>query len=274
MPEEKTLSETPQCIIDQQGDVLDLVYERPHTMTDTRLHFCPGCGHSTAHKLIAEVIQEMNIQSEVIGVAPVGCAVFAYDYLNIDWQEAAHGRATAVATGIKRCNPDKYVFTYQGDGDLAAIGTAETIHSINRGENILIVFINNAVYGMTSGQMAPTTLEGMKTTTSPFGRDVHKVGWPIKVSELVAPLPGALYVTRQAVHTPNYARKAKKAIMNAFKYQKLHAGACLVEIVSNCPSNWKMNPVDTMKFVDEHMLKYYPLGDVKLPPKELISKID
>ena len=274
MPEEKIKQETPQCIIDEQGDVLDLIYERPHTLTDTKFHFCPGCGHSTVHKLIAEVIQEMNIQSDVIAVAPVGCAVFAYDYLDIDWQEAAHGRATAVATGIKRFHPDKYVFTYQGDGDLAAIGTAETIHSINRGENFMIIFINNAVYGMTSGQMAPTTLEGMATTTSPFGRDVHNVGYPIKVAELVSQLPGALYVTRQAVHTSNYVRKAKKAIMNGFKYQKLHAGTSLIEIVSNCPSNWKLNPVETMKFIDDKMLKYFPLGDIKVPPKELISKLD
>ena len=273
MPEEKITLETPQCIIDSDGDELDLIYERPYTMTDTPLHFCPGCGHSTVHKLIAEVIQELNIQSEVIGIAPVGCAVFAYDYLDIDMQEAAHGRATAVATGIKRCLPDKYVFTYQGDGDLAAIGTAETIHCINRGENILIIFINNGVYGMTSGQMAPTTLAGMKTTTSPYGRDIKSVGSPIKVAELVSQLPGALYVTRQAVHTPNLVRKAKKAILNGFKYQKLNAGTSLVEIVSNCPSNWKMTPVETIKFLDEEMLKYYPLGDVKLPPKELTSKI-
>ena len=271
MTEEKELLETPQCIQDADGTMMDLIYERPDTLTDARMHYCPGCGHSTAHKLLAEVVLELGIQEDVIGVAPVGCSVFAYDYLNMDMQEAAHGRATAVATGIKRCLPDKYVFTYQGDGDLAAIGTAETIHCINRGENILIVFINNGVYGMTSGQMAPTTLEGMKTTTSPYGRDVSLVGQPIKVSELIAPLPGAFYVTRQAVHTPALARKAKKAIMNGFKYQKLKKVLSFVEIVSNCPSNWKMTPLQSMDFINDHMLKYYPLGDIKLPSQENLA---
>jgi 2-oxoglutarate/2-oxoacid ferredoxin oxidoreductase subunit beta len=214
------------------------------------------------------VIQELGIQDNVVGVAPVGCSVFAYDYLHIDWQEAAHGRATAVATGIKRCLPDKYVFTYQGDGDLAAIGTGETIHCINRGENIMVIFINNGVYGMTSGQMAPTSLEGMKTTTSPYGRNVHTMGYPIKVSELIAPLPGAFYVTRQSVHTPNAVRKTKKAMMNGFEYQKLGKGTSFIEIVSNCPSNWKMTPVQANQFLENEMLKYYPLGDVKVPSKD------
>lgn len=275
MTEEKNLTEEkPECLEEIDLEGYELVYERPDTLTDTRLHYCPGCGHSTAHKLIAEVIQELGIQDKTIGVAPVGCSVFAYDYLNIDWQEAAHGRATAVATGIKRFLPDRYVFTYQGDGDLAAIGTAETIHCINRGENILIIFINNGVYGMTSGQMAPTTLKGMKTTTSPYGRDVGHVGYPIKVSELIAPLPGAFYVTRVAVHTPAFARKAKKAIMNGFKYQKLGKGTSFVEVVSNCPSNWKMTPLQTMDFINNEMLKYYPLGDIKLPPKEALENLD
>jgi 2-oxoglutarate/2-oxoacid ferredoxin oxidoreductase subunit beta len=263
---------TPQCIVDGD-DTYDLVYEKSTVMTDTRLHYCPGCGHSTAHQIIAEVIKELDIQKDVIGVAPVGCSVFAYDYVNIDWQEAAHGRATAVATGIKRVRPDKYVFTYQGDGDLAAIGTAETIHCINRGENILIVFINNGVYGMTSGQMAPTSLEGMKTTTSPYGRDVHTMGYPMKMSELIAPLHGAFYVTRQAVHTPNAVRKAKKAIMNGFQYQKLKKGISFVEIISNCPSNWKMTPLQTVEFMDNQMLSYYPLGDVKVPSKEDLKEL-
>jgi 2-oxoglutarate ferredoxin oxidoreductase subunit beta len=272
MAEEKDLSiDIPVCGEEVNLDGYELVYERPHSLTGTRLHYCPGCGHSTAHKLIAEVIDELGIQDKTIGVAPVGCSVFAYDYLNIDMQEAAHGRATAVATGIKRFLPDKYVFTYQGDGDLAAIGTAETIHCINRGEKILIVFINNGVYGMTSGQMAPTTLKGMKTTTSPFGRDVGHVGYPIRVSELVAPLPGAFYVTRVAVHTPAYARRAKKAIMNGFKYQKLGLGTSFVEVISNCPSNWKMTPLQTLDFMEKEMLKYYPLGDVKVPPKEALE---
>jgi len=259
--------ETPPCIVEGE-DLYELVYEKPqYGLTETKLHYCPGCGHSTVHKLIAEVIEELGIQEETIGVAPVGCAVFAYDYLNIDMQEAAHGRATAVATGIKRVLPDKYVFTYQGDGDLAAIGTAETIHCINRGENIMIIFIDNAVYGMTSGQMAPTTLEGMKTTTSPYGRDVSLVGWPIRMSELIAPLKGAYYVTRQSVHTANNVRKTKKAIMNGFKYQQLKKGVSFIEIISNCPSNWKMTPVQSNKFIDSDMIKYYPLGDVKVPDK-------
>jgi 2-oxoglutarate/2-oxoacid ferredoxin oxidoreductase subunit beta len=257
----------PQCIVDGD-DTYELVYEKTTVMTDTRLHYCPGCGHSTAHKILAEVIQEMGIQDQVLGVAPVGCSVFAYDYVDIDWQEAAHGRATAAATGIKRCHPDKYVFTYQGDGDLAAIGTAETIHCINRGENIMIIFINNGVYGMTSGQMAPTSLEGMKTTTSPYGRDIRTMGSPIKVSELIAPLPGAFYVTRQAVHHPAAVRKTKKAIMNGFKYQKLNKGISFIEIVSNCPSNWKMTPLQTNDYIDNEMVKYYPLGDIKVPSKE------
>lgn len=275
MAEQKDLTaENQECLEVTDLEGYELVYERPTTLTETKLHYCPGCGHSTAHKLIAEVIDELGIQDKTIGVAPVGCSVFAYDYLNIDWQEAAHGRATAVATGIKRFLPDRYVFTYQGDGDLAAIGTAETIHCINRGENILIVFINNGVYGMTSGQMAPTTLKGMKTTTSPYGRDVGHVGYPIKVSELIAPLPGAFYVTRVAVHTPVLARKAKKAIMNGFKYQKLGKGTSFVEVISNCPSNWKMTPVQTMDFINDEMLKYYPLGDVKLPPKEALENLD
>ncbi|MGC8857965.1 MAG: thiamine pyrophosphate-dependent enzyme [Ignavibacteria bacterium] len=257
-----------RCIIEGE-DIYELIYEKPlTTLTETRFHYCPGCGHSTVHKLLAEVIEELGIQEEVIGVAPVGCAVFAYDYLNIDWQEAAHGRATAVATGIKRVLPDKYVFTYQGDGDLAAIGTAETIHCINRGENILIVFINNAVYGMTSGQMAPTTLAGMKTTTSPYGRNVSFAGMPLKMSELIAPLKGAFYVTRQSVHTPNNVRRLKKALINGFKYQQLKKGVSFIEVISNCPSNWKMTPVETNRFIETEMISYYPLGDIKVPGRE------
>ena len=263
---------TPQCIV-EGDDNYDLIYEKTSVMTDTRLHYCPGCGHSTAHKILAEVIQELGIQKDVIGIAPVGCSVFAYEYLHIDWQEAAHGRATAVATGVKRCLPDKYVFTYQGDGDLAAIGTGETIHCINRGENIMIIFINNGVYGMTSGQMAPTSLEGMKTTTSPYGRNVHTMGYPIRVSELIAPLPGAFYVTRQSVHTPNAVRKAKKAITNGFNYQKLGKGLSFIEIVSNCPSNWKMTPLQSNDFIETDMLKYYPVGDIKVPSKEDLENL-
>ena len=269
-PDEEVL--VPECATEE--DNWEQIYERPFTLTETRFHYCPGCGHSTVHKLIAEVIQEMDIQDKVIGVAPVGCAVFAYDYLDIDMQEAAHGRASAAATGIKRVLPEKYVFSYQGDGDLAAIGTAETIHTINRGENIMIIFINNAVYGMTSGQMAPTTLPNMKTTTSPYGRDVTKVGYPMKMSELISNLPGAFYVTRQSVHTAGNVRKTKKAIMNGFKYQKLGKGTSFVEIISNCPSNWKMTPLETNDFITNEMIKYYPLGDIKLPSKEDLKELE
>jgi 2-oxoglutarate ferredoxin oxidoreductase subunit beta len=202
----------------------NLVYRKPKTLTDTDLHYCPGCGHGVVHRLLMEVVEEMDIQDKVIGVAPVGCAVFAYHYMDIDMQEAAHGRATAVATGIIRVLPDKLVFTYQGDGDLAAIGAGETLHTCNRGENILIVFINNAIYGMTSGQMAPTTLPGMKTTTTPFGRDVKLTGYPLKITDLVAQLPGTYYVTRQAVNNASNVRKTKKAIQKAFQYLQQKKG--------------------------------------------------
>lgn len=243
----------------------NMVYTKPQTLIDVPMHYCPGCGHGTAHKILMEVVDEMDIQGETIGVAPVGCSVFAYHYLNIDMQQAAHGRACAVATGIKRMMPDKYVFTYQGDGDLAAIGTAETIHAANRGENILVIFINNGIYGMTSGQMAPTTLPGMYSTTSPYGRDVETMGYPLKIADLLALLPGVVYVTRQAVHTAGNVRKAKKAMKNAFEYQKRGLGFCLIEIVTNCPSNWKMEPLESNKFVEEKMIPYYPLGDIKKP---------
>lgn len=243
----------------------NIVYEKPHSLIDTEMHYCPGCGHGVAHRLLAEVIDEMGIQSETIGVAPVGCSVFAYNYIDVDMTEAAHGRASAAATGIKRVLPDKYVFSYQGDGDLAAIGTGETIHTCNRGENILIIFVNNGIYGMTGGQMAPTTLPGMKSTTSPFGRDVETMGYPLKITELVAALPGTYYVTRQSVHKPVNVRRTKKAIQKGFEYQKLKKGTCFIEIVSNCPSNWKMTPVESNKWLDSNMLPYYPLGDIKTP---------
>ena len=243
----------------------NLVYRRPKTLTDTELHYCPGCGHGVVHKLLMEVVDEMDIQSETIGVAPVGCSVFAYNYLNVDMQEAAHGRACAVATGIKRMQPDKYVFTYQGDGDLAAIGTGETIHAANRGENFTVIFINNGIYGMTSGQMAPTTIPGMVTTTTPFGRDVKVQGYPLKIADILAILPGTCYVTRQAVITPGQIRKTKKAMQKAFEYQKKKMGLSLIEIVSNCPSNWKMTPLESNKYVTDTMIPYYPLGDLKVP---------
>jgi 2-oxoglutarate ferredoxin oxidoreductase subunit beta len=244
---------------------MELVYQKPSTLTDTPLRYCPGCSHGVVHKLLMEVVDEMKIQDRTIGVAPVGCSVFAYDYMNIDMQEAAHGRASAVATGIKRILPDRYVFSYQGDGDLAAIGTAETIHTVNRGENILIVFINNAIYGMTGGQMAPTTLLGMVTSTTPFGREQQVMGYPLKITELLAQLPGAYYVTRQAVHTVNAVRKAKKAIRNAFVYQARRQGTCFIEVVSNCPSGWKMTPVEANDWLEKNMLPFYPLGDLKVP---------
>ncbi len=243
----------------------NLVYAKPTTLKDAAFHYCPGCGHSTVHKILAEVIQEMGIEGETIGVAPVGCSVFAYNYLNVDMEQAAHGRACACATAVKRLFPEKIVFSYQGDGDLAAIGTAETLHAANRGENILTIFINNGIYGMTSGQMAPTSLEGMITTTSPYGRDCDTMGYPLKISELLSHLPGVAYVTRQSVHTPSNVRKAKKAIKNAIEYQKKGLGYCLVEIVSNCPSNLKISALDANKFVEEKMIPFYPLGDIKVP---------
>ncbi|MGK9476145.1 thiamine pyrophosphate-dependent enzyme [Melioribacter sp. OK-6-Me] len=246
----------------------NLVYDRPKTLIDTPMHYCPGCGHGVAHRLIAEAIDELGIQEKTIGVAPVGCSVFAYNYLDIDMTEAAHGRASAVATGIKRMLPDKYVFSYQGDGDLAAIGTGETIHTCNRGENILIIFINNGIYGMTGGQMAPTTLVGMKSTTSPEGRVPEIMGNPLKITELIAQLPGVYYCARVAVNTPNNVRKAKKAILKGFQYQDHKKGLCFVEVVSNCPSNWKMTPVEANKWLEENMLHFYPLGELKVPENQ------
>jgi 2-oxoglutarate ferredoxin oxidoreductase subunit beta len=228
------------------------------------MHYCPGCGHGTTHRIIAEVIEEMGIQDKTIGIAPVGCSVLAYNYFNVDVQQAAHGRAPALATAIKRLKPDHYVFAYQGDGDLAAIGTAETIHACNRGENIVMIFVNNGIYGMTGGQMAPTTLEGMKTSTSPYGRDLTTMGNPLRITEILAHLPGTYYVTRQAVHTPNLVRKCKKAIRQAFENQKNMKGTSFVEIVSNCNSGWKLTPTAANKWLEEHMLPMYPLGDIKV----------
>jgi len=243
----------------------NLVYKKTGIMTDNVLHYCPGCGHSTTHRILAEIIDEEGLQSEAIGISPVGCSVFLYHYIDIDWQEAAHGRAPALATAIKRLCPDKFVFTYQGDGDLAAIGTSETIHACNRGENFLIIFINNGIYGMTGGQMAPTTLPGMKSSTSPYGRDTREMGFPLKISDIVATLPGTYYVSRQSVHTPANVRKTKKALRKAVQYQQLNKGTCLLEIVSNCPSGWRMTPVESNKWLEKNMLSYYPLGDLKAP---------
>ena len=245
----------------------NLVYKKTDVMTDNILSYCPGCGHGTAHRILAEVIEEMDIQDKTIGVDPVGCSVLAYNFFNLDMQQAAHGRAPALATAIKRLFPEKFVFTYQGDGDLAAIGTAETIHACNRGENITIIFINNGIYGMTGGQMAPTTLPGMKSSTSPYGRDVQMMGNPLKITELVAQLPGTCFVTRQAVHTPSTVRRAKRAIRLAFEYQSKNMGLSFIEIVSNCNSGWKMTPRQSNEWMEANMLPFYPLGDIKVPEK-------
>ena len=239
------------------------VYKRPALLNECHMHYCPGCSHGVVHKLIAEIIEEMDAEDMTIGVAPVGCSVFAYNYIDVDFIEAAHGRAPAVATAIKRLQPDKLVFTYQGDGDLAAIGTAETIHAANRGENIAIIFINNAIYGMTGGQMAPTTLLGMKTATTPYGRRADLNGYPLAISNLVAQLDGTCYVTRQSVHTPAAVRKAKAAIRKAFENSMAGKGTSLVEIVSTCNSGWKLNPVQSNEWMVENMFKKYPIGDLK-----------
>lgn len=241
----------------------NLVFRKSPVLTDTVMHYCPGCSHGTVHNLIAEVIEEMGIQEKTIGVSPVGCSVFAYNYMHIDWSQAAHGRACAVATAIKRVNPEKMVFTYQGDGDLAAIGTAETIHACNRGENIAVIFINNAIYGMTGGQMAPTTLIGMKTATCPHGRDPKVHGFPYKMANIVSQLTGTCYVTRQSVHTPAAVRKAKKAIRKAFENSMEGKGLSFVEVVSTCNSGWKLSPVESNKWMEENMFPEYPLGDIK-----------
>jgi 2-oxoglutarate ferredoxin oxidoreductase subunit beta len=251
-------------------DILDIIKPenqvlcKTSLMTDTPLSYCPGCGHGTAHNLAMEVIEELGISEDTIGVAPVGCSVLAYDFMNIDITQAAHGRAPAVATAIARCWPKKYVFTYQGDGDLAAIGTAETIHACNRGENIVIIFVNNGIYGMTGGQMAPTTLEGMKSSTSPYGREIETMGSPLKMTELIANLPGVQYVTRHAVHTHKHARKAKKALKKAFENTRNKKGLSFVEIVSNCNSGWKMTPNESNIWMEENMFPYFPLGDIKV----------
>jgi len=241
----------------------NLVYKKSSILLDTTMHYCPGCSHGTAHRIVAEVIEEMGMQGNTIGVAPVGCAVFIYNYLDIDFSEAAHGRAPAVATAIKRLNPEKLVFTYQGDGDLAAIGTAETIHACNRGENIAIIFINNGIYGMTGGQMAPTTLVNMKTTTCPNGRDVSRNGYPLKITELLVHLEGTCYVTRQSVNTASAVKKTKRAIRKAFDNSMLGKGTSFVEIVSSCNSGWRMTPYEANQWMEKNMFEFYPLGDLK-----------
>ena len=241
----------------------NLVYKKPTLLNDTPMHYCPGCSHGVVHKLIAEVIEDMGMEEKTIGISPVGCGVFAYKYIDIDWQEAAHGRAPALATAIKRLWPDRLVFTYQGDGDLACIGTAETIHALNRGENIAIIFINNAIYGMTGGQMAPTTLMGMKTATCPYGRQADLHGYPLKITEIAATLEGTCFVSRQSVHSVAAIRKAKRAIRQAFENSVNRRGSSLVEIVSTCSSGWKKTPIEANQWMEEHMFEYYHLGDLK-----------
>ena len=241
----------------------NLVYKKPELLNDVQMHYCPGCSHGVVHKLVSEVIAEMGMAEKTIAISPVGCAVFAYKYIDVDWQEAAHGRAPALASAVKRLWPDRLVFTYQGDGDLACIGTAETIHALNRGENITIIFINNAIYGMTGGQMAPTTLLGMKTVTCPYGRDPKLHGYPLKMADIAAQLEGTCYVTRQSVHSVAAINKAKKALRKAFEYSMQGKGSNLVEIVSTCNTNWRMSPAKANQWMEENMVPYYPLGDLK-----------
>lgn len=236
------------------------VFEKPRALTDKPFHYCPGCTHGIIHRLVAQAIDELGVAEKTIGVAPVGCAVFAYDYFNCDMQEAAHGRAPAVATGIKRVLPDNAVFTYQGDGDLASIGAAEIIHAANRAEKITTIFVNNAIYGMTGGQMAPTTLLGQVTTTSPYGRKAEEAGYPIRISEMLAQTEGAAYIERVSVHDIKHIRQAQKAIKKAFQTQIDGKGFAMVEVLSTCPTNWGMTPVEALKWLEDNMIPYYPLG--------------
>jgi len=240
-----------------------IVFEKPKALTDAPLHYCPGCTHGIIHRLVAEAIDSLDIAGRTIGVASVGCSVFAYNYFNCDMVQAAHGRAPAVATGVKRADPGKIVFTYQGDGDLASIGTAETVHSAARGENITVIFVNNAIYGMTGGQMAPTSLPGQVTQTSPYGRDVNTVGYPVRICELLATLDGTGYVERVAVNSVKNVRNAKKAIEKAFRNQVEGKGFSLIEVISTCPTNWGKTPQDALKWVETDMIPYYPLGVYK-----------
>lgn len=240
-------------------------FKKPEALSDAHTHYCPGCTHGIIHRLVAETIDELGIRGRTVGIAPVGCAVLAYNYFTFDFQEAAHGRAPAMATGIKRVRPDLMVFTYQGDGDLASIGMGEIIHAANRGEKFTTIFVNNAIYGMTGGQMAPTTMPGQRTSTSPFGRNVEEVGMPIKMAELLAALQTPAYITRQSVIRPKYIKKAKKAIKQAFTYQMENKCFSLVEVVSTCPTNWGMTPVEALDWTEETLLAYYQPGDYKVP---------
>ncbi len=249
------------------------VYQRPDALTDSNTHYCPGCTHGVAHRLIAEVIDEMGIRERMVGVASVGCSVFAYNYFDFDFVQAPHGRAPAMATGVKRVLPDRVVLTYQGDGDMASIGMAEIVHAAARGENITAIFINNTNYGMTGGQMAPTTLPGQKTTSSPNGRDVETAGYPIRASEMLAKLDGASYVARRSLHDPKNIRLAKKAIRTAFEVQLRGLGFSIVELLSICPTNWGMTPKQSIQWLEEKMIPYYSLGDFKVNPSVAEIKI-
>ncbi len=243
----------------------EVAFERPRTLTTTSTHYCPGCGHGIIHRLVAETIDELGIQNKTVVIAPVGCAVLLYNYFDLDSYEAAHGRAPAIATGCKRVHPELVVFTYQGDGDLAAIGTAEVVHAAARGEKITTIFVNNAIYGMTAGQMAPTTLIGQKTTTTPSGRSPERAGYPIRVCEMLATLEGSAYIARVSVSTPRNVLQAKKAIKKAFETQMKNLGYSLVEVLSQCPTNWHMTPEQSTKWVDEKMTLQYPLGEFRIP---------
>lgn len=245
-----------------------VVFDRSEGLTDAETHYCPGCTHGIIHRLVAEVMVELGVLDDAVGIAPVGCSVLAYKYFNCDMQQAAHGRAPAVATGVKRVHPDSFVFTYQGDGDLASIGTAEIIHAAHRGERISTIFVNNAIYGMTGGQMAPTTLIGQKSTTSPLGRDEATTGRPLKMSEMLATIDGAKFVERVSVDTPANIRKAKRAIKACFQLQLDGLGFGIVEVLSTCPTNWGLTPSESIKWLQENMMPYYPLGNFRSPKEE------
>jgi 2-oxoglutarate ferredoxin oxidoreductase subunit beta len=240
-------------------------FQKPESLTEAHTHYCPGCTHGIIHRLVAEAMDELDIRKNTVGIAPVGCAVLAYNYINCDFQEAAHGRAPAMATGIKRVRPDLMVFTYQGDGDLASIGMGEIIHAANRGEKFTTIFVNNAIYGMTGGQMAPTTMPDQRTTTSPTGRDVGQTGMPIRMAELLSALVTPAFISRQTVIRPKYVKRAKKAIKQAFTYQKENRCFSLVEVVSTCPTNWGMTPLESLDWTEKTLLPYFPLGDFKTP---------
>ncbi len=246
-----------------QADLRKVLYERPAALNDVPTHYCAGCGHGTMHRLLAEVLVEMGLTETCIGIAPVGCAVIAYDYLDIDWTEAAHGRPPAVATALKRVHPDKLVFTYQGDGDLASIGMAETIHAANRGENFTIIFINNSIYGMTGGQMAPTTLIGQRSSTTPGGRDPQTTGYPIRMCELLDQLDAPAFLGRTSVASPLLIRHTKRLVKKVFQYQMDGMGFCMLEVLSPCPTYWRMKPTDAHRFIEETVVKTFPLGIVR-----------